>query len=639
MSSAARIMIVEDEMILAMDLQDRLERLGHTVVATVARGEEAIVLAARLKPELILMDIRLQGDLDGIDTASRIRAKQDCPIIFLTAFADDTTVQRVTATDPFGYLHKPCDERSLRTAIEIALMKHRKERKLQEQESRYQQALNSIGEAIIVLDPFGRVNMLNQAAETLTGFDLASAVRQPVDVIFPLIEESTQKPKELPWQICLKSQRRVPLPQGWAMLRTQETPLPITGELTPILPTENHNSAGILVTFHDSQQRRNVEERLRYGQKLESLGILAGGVAHDFNNLLTPILGYASLTLGMIADDSPLQPMLVQIEQAARKAADLTQQILAYSGKGRTILQQVDISSLVREMSGLLGSISGRTRVEFELADALPWVRADASQLKQVILNLVTNAHEALLDQVGVITIKTELIDVTETVLLDPFSPRELPGGEYVVLEVGDTGKGIPQENINRIFDPFFTTKFTGRGLGLSAAQGIVRGHDGILTVESQTGLGTKFRVLLPKSKDRYDRLPAARKPTSLPNMQGTILLVEDDAAVRNLVQMILNRLGYEVIQANDTDEALMRLMEKPQIKLSLVDLHTPGMEVTEWIRKIRSLGWSFPIILMSGNATDVMDDQFRQHGFAGFVQKPFSFEELRHQLQSITHS
>jgi len=271
---------------------------------------------------------------------------------------------------------------------------------------------------------------------------------------------------------------------------------------TTIVPTVDADGRPVqfVAIRADITQRKLGEEALRQSQKLESLGVLAGGIAHDFNNLLTSILGNCSLGALTLPESSPVQAYLQQIEKASLRAADLTRQMLAYAGKGRVAIQPLDLNWLLLGMRPLLEASGYRgVEVRFELAKGLPEVTGDLDQLQQVVLNLVTNAWEAIgADARGTVTLRTGEQVVAQALLGGAAPAMPIPAGAYVVLEVQDTGCGMAPDLLNRIFDPFFSTKFTGRGLGLPALLGIVRGHGGGIQVESEPGRGSCFRVLLP---------------------------------------------------------------------------------------------------------------------------------------------
>jgi two-component system, cell cycle sensor histidine kinase and response regulator CckA len=312
--------------------------------------------------------------------------------------------------------------------------------------------------------------------------------------------------------------------------------------------------AGWLEIVRDITERKRLDERLRQADKLESLGVLASGIAHDFNNILTGVLGNISLTMGLVEPGSRGDCLLKNAAQATERAAMLTKQILAYAGKGEFVVEQVNLSTLVRRTMKLIrGSIPGNVHVELALDEDLPPVRADETQLEQIALNLILNAAEAIGDQGGKVAVRTGIEDLDSGAAAKPYDVGQPAPGRYIVLEVADTGIGINPSVKPNIFDPFFTTKFMGRGLGLAALSGIVRALNGAVLVDSTPGQGTIFRVLLPASATRLEA-PAAERATK---QQYPILVVDDEEVVRQVAEEVLRDSGYEVVLATDGQEAL----------------------------------------------------------------------------------
>jgi PAS domain S-box-containing protein len=378
------------------------------------------------------------------------------------------------------------------------------------------------------------------------------------------------------------------------------------------------------------EERELLERRLQQTQKLESLGILAGGIAHDFNNLLTGILGHISL-LRMHPSCSPeIAQHAHHVEIAAARAADLCRQMLAYSGKGRFSVRRLELDELVRETTQLLElSIAKKTSLALTLRAPRATVEADATQLQQVVMNLVLNASEACEDHEGVVEVTTGVAAVTHEELRDAFLAPDLPGGNYVFVQVSDNGSGMSPDTLARIFDPFFTTKFTGRGLGLSAVLGIVRGHSGAIRVESALGRGTTFRVLLPENVGEVRGAESSRRP---PDARGTgrILVVDDEEIVRAVTARVLSMLGYAVVTAADGREAVdvLKASREP-IDAVLMDLTMPKLDGVAAFEELRSLQPDLPVILMSGYNEQDAVARFAASGLAGFLQKPFSAEML----------
>jgi len=353
-------------------------------------------------------------------------------------------------------------------------------------------------------------------------------------------------------------------------------------------PMENKT----LAIFNDITERSKLEVQMREVQKLESLGVLAGGIAHDFNNLLMAILGRADLALLSISPVSPAYQHVEEITRASQRAADLCRQMLAYSGKGQFVVSRHDISEIVREMGQMLDvSVSKNAMMRYSLAEGLPAVESDATQIRQVIMNLITNASDALGGIQGIITVTTGVMECDETYLSESYLDDSLPGGTYVTLEVSDTGCGIDAETRSRIFDPFFTTKFTGRGLGLAAVLGIVRGHKGAIKVYSEVGTGTTIKLLLPAVEWK----PGERVKTveQIPSLKGggTILLVDDDPYVRGVASEMLAQLGFQVLTANNGREGLNVFQTHGnEIACVILDLTMPEMGGEEAFRELRKL-------------------------------------------------
>jgi len=374
---------------------------------------------------------------------------------------------------------------------------------------------------------------------------------------------------------------------------------------------------GYLEINTDITERRRMEEQFQHTQKLESLGVLAGGVAHDFNNLLTGILGNASLAL-----EQPDPALIEEVIKAAERAADLTRQLLAYAGKGKFVIRTLDLSRLVREIAGLVQtSIPKSVQIRFDLAEQLPGIDADPGQIQQVIMNLVINGAEAIGPGGGSVLVRTAL--------------DRMPDGDFVCLQVNDSGCGMSEEMQAKIFDPFFTTKFAGRGLGLSAVQGIVRAHRGTLSVSSKPGHGTSFRVWFPASPEAVLQRPesAAGDLTGA----GTILVVDDDEMVRQTARHALERYRYQVVLAADGTEAVAIYQQQhSQIVAILLDLTMPGPTVEETLAHLQEIQPGVRILLTSGYSEADALHRFADKGLAGFVQKPYTAATLAERVKEV---
>jgi PAS domain S-box-containing protein len=392
--------------------------------------------------------------------------------------------------------------------------------------------------------------------------------------------------------------------------------------------------AKFLSTARDVTLQRRVEEKLRDSAKLESLGVMAGGIAHDFNNLLTGIMGNASLLVDYVA--STERPFAEEIVKASERAAHLTRQMLAYSGKGRFELTRVNLSKQVREILPLIQSSIGTIAVTLNLEDDLPDIKADHGQIQQLVMNLIINAAEAMVEASGCVVITTGAADIDQAYIEQAFASEPLRPGWHVWLEVHDTGVGMGEDTLAKIFDPFFTTKFTGRGLGLAAVSGIVRGHNGALRVNSALGRGTTFKVLFPVHV--FDQIKAVPEPQREPaKHRGTILFVDDEEVVRRVGKSALERGGFTVRLASNGQEAidLFRTMSS-STSLVVLDMTMPVMSGQEVFGRLREVRADVPIVVSSGyNEVEVIR-RFTAGNIAGFIQKPYTLTQLVNKVQAI---
>ena len=381
-------------------------------------------------------------------------------------------------------------------------------------------------------------------------------------------------------------------------------------------------------------EKAALDRKLLESQKLESLGVLAGGIAHDFNNLLTGIVGHSGILRLELPRHSALQQHLEQIEAGAGRAAELCQQMLAYAGKGRFIVKRTSLEALVRETTPLLEhSISKRATLHFKFRPGLPDVEVDATQIRQIIMNLVVNASDALGDLDGSITVETSVMRRGDPQLARAVLPPPHGDGDFACLRVSDTGCGMSGETISKIFDPFFTTKFAGRGLGLAAVLGIVRSHQGSLLVTSAPGSGSTFTLLLPAATSpapKESRTPFEGRAHPL---AGTALLIDDEEGVRAVAEQMFAAFGLKTLVAADGIEGLELFnRHKDDISLVLLDLTMPRMSGEETLGRIRAIAPRLPVILTSGYNESAVT-QLGADEYVSFLQKPFSLAALRKQI------
>ncbi|MBP7866589.1 MAG: PAS domain S-box protein [Acidobacteria bacterium] len=512
------------------------------------------------------------------------------------------------------------------------------DRKLLERALRITQvSVDMAAELILWMDPGGSLTYVNDTAcETLGLMREELMARSLFDIDLELT------PGQWPGLRDRVGESGVVVRETTFLKRGSE-PLPVEVNLTLL----RYETKELYCVFaRDTSERkkaedeqRKLEDQVRHAQKMESLGVLAGGIAHDFNNLLTGILGNAELALLELGGEEPARDYLVQIEKITRHASELTRQMLAYSGKGHFVVHSLNLTTLVQDMANLLAvSIPKKCNLHYGFAGDIPPIEADAAQLRQVVMNLILNAADAIGDQVGVIVVSTGRMFCDRSWLEACQFYAAAEPGEYAFLEVSDTGCGMDEETLQRIFDPFFTTKFTGRGLGLAAVLGIMRGHKGAIRIRTVHGEGTRFTVLFPAGRPARPEGAAEAEPAALrAPRSGRVLLVDDEDSIREFAARMLAAQGFEVVCASNGLEALKTFREGPdRFSLVLLDLTMPLMGGEETLREIRQTRTDVPVILFSGYSVQEASERLSQLGADGFLQKPFILREL---LAAIDHA
>jgi PAS domain S-box-containing protein len=472
--------------------------------------------------------------------------------------------------------------------------------------------------------------MLNPAAERLFGVTADEARGRPLGEFIPEFESGRFEPKPGSDDPSVR--------EPGATEATGQTAAGQRLELE--LSTSRMDVEGrqfVTVIARDVTERKELERLLLQKDKLESLGLLAGGIAHDFNNLLVGIMGNASLALETISTNNPARSMLRDVMVASETAANLTRQLLAYAGKGRFVTEAVDLSDLVQQISSLLQtSIPKNAQLRLSLKEKLPCVEADTAQMQQILMNLVINAAEAIGEAQGTILITTGAQQVDEDYIATVLAPTVIAPGEYVTVEVHDSGAGMDQETVDRIFDPFFTTKSTGRGLGLAAVLGIVRGHKGAIKVYSTPGQGTTFKLLFPATEDEAAR-PVTPAVSHVASEGETVMVVDDEQIVRRSAKTMLERFGYSVVLAENGKEAvdLYRVLAD-KIDVVLLDMTMPVMNGEQAFRELKKIRPSVRVILSSGYNEGEAVRRFAGKGLAGFIQKPYSATTLAEKVRAV---
>lgn len=635
-TAKGRVLVVEDEAILAMNIEKMLQKLGYAVAASTASGEEAVRQAAHQKPDLVLMDIKLGGHIDGVEAAEQIQSRLDIPVVYLTAFADDETLRRAKITSPFGYLLKPFKASDLQVALELALYKHKIEQRLRASEAHYRSLFEGIPLGLFRTTPAGQLVDLNPALLQLLGNPPPSRVAQlNIGDLFPTPEHYRRYQALLQAEGGVQDfQTELRQPVSGATLAVEINargfvgpdgqPLYHEGSITDITPR-----------LQAEAEKAELQAQLFQAQKMEALGRLTGGIAHDFNNLLTVINGFSELMQYSLPADSPLQEMVGQILTTGQRAKNLVRQLLVFSSQRITEpAAPLDLNGLITELHKMIGRIIGEhIEMELELAADLGIIMADPAQIEQVIINLVVNARDAM-PAGGKLSLRTANIEFEAGPAQQNIG---LLPGQYVMLMVRDDGVGIAADIKSHIFEPFFTTKTPGQGtgLGLAICYGIIKQHGGAIRVDTQPGYGATFTIYLPRATAR-DNLPQHRylNYQDIPRGRETILVAEDDAAVRGLVANALRRQGYKVLEAASGYEALELAQEyRDEIHLLFTDMVMPKLGGKELAERWQVLRPGTKFIFMSGY-TD--ENLALHHDGINFIQKPFSPAAMARQVRVV---
>jgi PAS domain S-box-containing protein len=608
----SKILICEDEPIIALDIQRTLIRLGHGVVGSYSNAEEAIQACEVLKPGLVLMDIELKGPMDGLDASKWIYEHYSIPVILITAFADEVTVNRAKDSSPFGYIIKPFEERELRTSIEIALYRHEMDQKLRFSEERYRSLFEEAPTANFTATTSGNITDCNGTFLSLFAFpEREKAVGFPFVDLF-----NQQKDGETVLEKNLRN--TVTGQEEWSLRKRN-------GEALFVLATLIVRGGELRGYLVDVTEWRELEAQFRQSQKMEAMGRLAGGVAHDFNNIITAIMGYCNLLSEDVGDNPLIKEEVEGILSASRRAVNLTKQLLAFSRKQAVEPRILDVNDFLRDLEKMIRRlVSENIDVKFYLEAKRATISIDPGQFEQIIINLVVNAKDAI-EGSGSIILETA------NVRCDGQGPYHgLKKGEWVMVLVRDSGSGIAKEDLQRVFEPFFSTKpkDKGTGLGLSTVYTVVNRAGGQVDVESEVGKGSRFFIYFPLVSNVKAEVPLSTEGPMGTARSGTVLLVEDDDYLRGLLARLLGKTGYRVLEAANPGEALL-LAEREQDFMLISDIVLPHMDGYELANRMAVSHPNLKILFMSGYHDKNEDPGKKNYGKSRFIRKPFSHEEL----------
>ncbi len=632
------ILMVEDEAshaeLVSRAFEPHVDRFQIVLAGNLA---EARHFLAESTPDLVLADLVLP-DGRGSDLLAQNTGSRGVPVVVMTSQGDEHEAVRAMKAGALDYVVKSpttltdmphVAERALREWRHIT-ERRRAEAALADERERLAVTLRSIGDGVITTDADGRITMMNKVAEALTGWTQEAAQGEPLESVFRIINEITRERCENPVAKVLETGGIVGLANNTVLISRNGIKRVIADSGAPIIDRHSR-TLGVVLVFRDITDHRRMEEDLQKAQKLESLSILAGGIAHDFNNAMMAIIGNVSLAKLYAEPGRKVFGKLEEIERAALRTKELTQQLLTFAKGGAPIKQAASLPEIIEDTARfcLMGS---NVQCRFEIPEGVWPVSVDVGQISQVIHNIILNADQSM-PTGGFVDIKLE------NVMLEPSAMLPLMPGRYVKATIHDQGIGIHREHFPKIFDPYFTTKQKGSGLGLAVVYSIIEKHDGYIAAESEPNSGTTFHVYLPAlaSSNPSPKIP----PTPLIHGKERVLLMDDDKHILNVGREMLTVLGYEVECANDGEEALVlyrRAHESGQaFDAVILDLTIPGgMGGREAVRKILAVDPHARVIVSSGYSNDHVMSQFQRYGFQGAVAKPYRIHELSDTLQAV---
>lgn len=631
--SKSQILVVDDERIVATCIQNELEGFGYQVSGIASSAKDAIEKADQFHPDLVLMDIHLKGDRDGIDAAREIHAHYGTPIVYLSAFADAESVARAADTGAFGYLLKPYEEQELRTTIEMALAMHRAERRLAETERWLAATLESVDDAVVAADVDCRIRFMNRAACELTGWNRDDALGKPISDVCQLAQSHGPFMLETVADQDPCDRCDVLLPEDMDLIDRRGQKIPVEGRLAPIF--EPHGEyLGTALTLRSiaprlelERIRRESEEHLRQSQKHQAVQRLVGGMASHLNNLITVILGNASLAASHTSVESEVTDALARVDTAGHRAAEMIRRLLRFSGEGHGRFQQVDLnillSSFLDESQQLLDP---SLRISCKPSPGLWPASVDEVQIGQALLHLCLGIQDSLLDGGRIVLDCRNVTLATGDVVKDQ-RPRE---GNFVRAQIRITGRGLTQEVHERLTSQLARNEGSQQsaGVGLDFVTEVMEQHQGWVECHHGIETGIQFDLYFPSSGQVSAIDATAALPPRARGSKPTILLAESDAMVRALGQKILERLGYQVLATDDGIQAVEMFRQSPvQIDLAIIDLNLPRITGDAILERLVDLDPNIEIFFSSGYFSEY---HYESGGHVlGVIRKPYTRHEL----------
>ena len=622
----ARVLIVEDEGIVAKDIKNTLEHLGYHVPGVVSSGEEAVKKAAEMHPDLVLMDIVLEGDMDGVEAAGKIHDRFDMPVIYLTAYTDVKTLQRAKITEPYGYILKPFEEKELHTGIEMALYKHKMERKIKESELKYRTLFENCRDAIYITTRDGSFVDVNQSLLDLFDYTKEEMIGLKTEELYVNPDDRNRYIQEIElrgfiYDLELKLHKK----DGTKMdcLLTATLRKAVDGTIL-----------GYQGCIRDRTYCKRLEAQLLQAKNLKAIGALAGGIAHDFNNLLMGIKGHISLM--MLHTGLAGHPCLEHakgIEDMVKRGMQLTRQLLGFARGGKCEVKATDLNKLIDKSSEMFSRIRKEIKIHKKYQKDISSVEINQGQIEQVLLNLYVNAWRAM-PHGGNLYIETSHCVIDES-YAELFS---VTPGNYVKMSVTDTGVGMDEDTSKRIFEPFFTTqkKGQGTGMGLASAYGIIQNHGGILNVHSEKDKGTSFYIYLPVSEKKV-KAKERRVDDEILMGTETVLFIDDEDMILDVGQGMLKEFGYKVLTEKDGKKAVeVYKRQRDEIALVILDMIMPDMSGGEVYDKLKEINSKVKVLLSSGYSLNGQAKEILERGCNAFIQKPYGLQEMSKKIREV---
>ena len=651
-----KILIIDDDPVDREIFKQYLEasKPGGFSFAEEPTGKNGLALLESLEPDCVLLDFNLP-DLDGLTIVRRLGEGREflpCPIVMLTAIGSERVAVEAMKLGLMDYVVKgPATSEALPRTVASAIQRFQLQQQvlgqraalerrnaeleetraaLFEEKERYRTLTEAIPQLVWTADSERYILFCNKRLQEFSG--------KPAGEVWPLenlVHRGDRAAFMQKWQEAVES--RCAFESELRLIRARDGA--VRFHLMRATPIQADGILEWFGTFTDVEDQRRSEEALRQRQKLDSIGLLAGGIAHDFNNLLVGIMGGASFVLDMLEPDHAARPMLEVVVRSSERAAHLTRQLLAYAGKDKNFAEPVNVPRVIRDTCELVRVSVPKTITIVNTSDShIPVIETNTAQIQQLIMNLLINATEAIGEKNGLVSVRTTMEQLTpESRVLNVLGQPLMPG-EYVSIEISDSGVGMDEAMLARIFDPFFTTKFTGRGLGLAAVQGIVRSLGGAIEVQSAPGEGSTFTVLLPAVKPRGEWMSRPEPGTG--TLRTVILVIDDEEVVRVTAANALNHAGHEVISAAGGSEGLRAFRENSdRIGLVLLDLSMPGMSGIETLERLRKISDEVPVVIMSGYSEQDVSARLSGRSVCGLIHKPFTITTLLSEIDAFLSS